>query len=496
MAVEYDTKDPIVKTDGSTSDSNRNLCNARGWITRDTFLPRMQRITLKVRMSTGKVLSDSAQVLPCALEELGCETTSLDPYAYVRDYPDNCVLSVLRTEEVNMVKQGTKFFIISGPDSKTKFVFELKNNPQKLCGKPTDIYPTNYDSLYVAIISGGFDLRSRRNLGKERNSATQRLQYIPRTENNGFAQLFAYDLKHTSHKTSDEDMYLTMDYEIHMGTKLDYLFFQSSRFFQASEIQLLKNQCEQARTQILTSLMLSLENARLAGYMLTGNRLMFLETDGTLAWFYHCPLVHSPLHTMNQCYDRIPILYEGQIQFVDPITRQTHPAAYIQNCTDRIKNLFQFDMDQEDSWYTLTPGIVHQDRPAVFWPKEVSPIAVHSFPGSQDAGMYTRSEFSSFWDSILISAASQNASKKFSQKLIVFSNNNKNPDSFPYYAPRTDFFVGNMISPGYFKDRFMDTFGPVAFVLEHCGNYSSVFFFIFQTYTRCCGYGKTPLGDN
>ena len=508
LGVEYDTKNPSVITDGSTSDDNRNHCTSRGWITRDTFLPHTQRTTLKVRMSTGKVLSDSAQVLPCALEELGCETTSLDPYAYIWDYPDNCVLSVLRTEKFSMVKQGTKYYIISGPDSTTKIVFEVKNNPQKHCGKPTDIYPTNYDSLYVAIISGGFDLRSGRNLGKERNGATQLLQYISPTENNGFAQLYAYDPKHTSQETSDEDKYLNMDYEMHMGTKLDYLFFQSSQLLQASEIQLLKNQCEQERLQIPTILMLSLENPRLAGYMLTGNRSMFLETDGSLAWLYHCPLVHSPLHTKNQCYDRIPILYEGQIQFVDPITRQTHPAANIQNCTDRIKNLFQFDMDQEDSWYTLTPVIVHQDRPAVFGPKDVSPVAVHSFPGSQDAGMYTRIELSNFWDSILINAASENA-LKFSQKLIVFSNNNKDPDSFPYYAPRTDFFVDNMILPGYFKDRFMDTFGPVAYVLEHCGIYFSVFLFfkliidvvvmiirhleITKMTGSSLGFGKTPL---
>ena len=164
LAGEYDTKDPIVNTDGSTSDSNRNHCNVRGWITRDTFLPHMQQLTLKVRMSTGKVLSDSAQVLPCALEKLGCETTSLDPYAYIWDCPDNCVLSVLPTEDVNMVKQGAMYYIIRGPDSTTKFVFEVKNSPQKHCGKPTDIYATNYDSLYVAIISGGFDLRSERNL--------------------------------------------------------------------------------------------------------------------------------------------------------------------------------------------------------------------------------------------------------------------------------------------------------------------------------------------
>ena len=212
----------------------------------------MQRTPLKVRMSTGKVLSNSTQVLPCALEELGCETTSLGPYAYIWDYPDICVLSVLRTEKINMVKHGTKYYIISGPDSTTNFVFQVKNNPQKHCGKPTDNYPTIYDSFYIAIISEGLDLRSTRNHDEERNGATQLLQYMAPTENNRFAQLYAYDPKHTSHKTSDEDMYLNMDYEMHMGTKLDYLFFQRSRLLQASEIHFLKNLYEQERTQILT----------------------------------------------------------------------------------------------------------------------------------------------------------------------------------------------------------------------------------------------------
>ena len=160
---------------------------------------------------------------------------------------------------------------------------------------------------------------------------------------------------------------------MHVGIKLDYLFFQSSRSIQASDIQVLKNQCEQQRTQIVTILMLSLENPRLAGYMLTGNLSVCLKTDGSLAWLYHCPIVHSPLHTMNQCYERIPIPYEGQIQFVDPITRQTHPVGSLLNCTDRINNLLQFDMDQEDSWYTLTPGIVNLERPAVLGRKDVSP---------------------------------------------------------------------------------------------------------------------------
>ena len=84
------------------------------------------------------------------------------------------------------------------------------------------------------------------------------------------------------------------------------------------------------------------------------------------------------------------------------------------------KKLLQFDKDQEDSWYTLTLGMVQQDRPAVFGPKDVSPVAVLSFPGSQDAAMYTRSELSNFWDSILISAASRKDLKKFSQSSLSF----------------------------------------------------------------------------
>ena len=56
-----------------------------------------------------------------------------------------------------------------------------------------------------------------------------------------------------------------------------------------SEMTLLQNQCELERTQILTIMMLALQNTRLAGYMLTGNRSMFLDTDEAVGWLYQCP---------------------------------------------------------------------------------------------------------------------------------------------------------------------------------------------------------------
>ena len=206
--------------------------------------------TLKVTIKNGKVLSDMGLILPCALEELGCETTSLDPYAYIWDYPDNCVLSILRTEDVNMVKQDRKYYVSSGKDSTSKFVFEVKNNPQKHCGKPTLIYPTNYDSLYMARLSERFDMETGRNLGREMNGATKIFQFSGPRERNDFGRLCAHNpqLEGTQLQQAGRlDSYLNMDYAMHLGTWIYYLFFQSSRLLQATEIQLLQNQCEQER---------------------------------------------------------------------------------------------------------------------------------------------------------------------------------------------------------------------------------------------------------
>ena len=68
-----------------------------------------------------------------------------------------------------MVKQGKKYYVISGADSSSKFVFEINNNPQKCCEKPRSFYPTNYDSLYMDRLSEGFDMDTGRNLGRDQN---------------------------------------------------------------------------------------------------------------------------------------------------------------------------------------------------------------------------------------------------------------------------------------------------------------------------------------
>ena len=311
------------------------------------------------------------------------------------------------------------------------------------------------------------------------SGGTQHLQYYqPSVSSDGRLFVHEPESPHTDNPNPETDHYLNLDYELHQGTKLDYLFLESSEMLEGSQIQLLKKLCEQERTQFLTILMLSMENPRLAGYMLTGNRSMFLSTDGSLAWLYRCPLMRSPPHVMNQCYDKIPIFYKNSIFFVDPIARQTYPDAQVQNCSDRIKNLFQFVVEDENSWFTITPSLEHRKRPAVFGPKEVTPVSRRAFGVAKDAEIYTRAQLFEFWDKILISVALRKALQKFSPKFIVPNTAIHGPEKNSYYAPRTDFYVDNMISPSYFNNQFMDTFGSVAYVWEFCGIYFSCFLFI------------------
>ena len=138
------------------------------------------------------------------------------------------------------------------------------------------------------------------------------------------------------------------------------------------------------RTQILTILMLSIENPRPAGYMLTGNRSMFLSANGSLAWLYDCHLMRSTPHVKKQCYNKISILYKNAIFFVDLIIRQIYPDAQVRNCSDWIKSLFQFEMEDEKSCFTNTPTLEHRKRPAVFEPKDVTLVSRGAFGGAGD----------------------------------------------------------------------------------------------------------------
>ena len=159
------------------------------------------------------------------------------------------------------------------------------NKTQSLCGHPRIVYPTSYDSLFIAY-TDGFNMdtgiqvkptpetRTITNAGQPNSTFLTTSEYLPSL------------------------IFLTsqIDYEAHIGTKLKYILFKSFYMLRTAELALLQNQCEVERSSLLNTLMLSFESPRLAGYILTQNRSMFLETNGNVAG---STIVRNFIHLCN-----------------------------------------------------------------------------------------------------------------------------------------------------------------------------------------------------
>ena len=50
-----------------------------------------------------------------------------------------------------------------------------------------------------------------------------------------------------------------IDYELHLGTKLDYIMYFNTKQLRHSEMTLLQNQCKLERTEMLTISMLAMQ---------------------------------------------------------------------------------------------------------------------------------------------------------------------------------------------------------------------------------------------
>ena len=64
-------------------------------------------------------------------------------------------------------------------------------------------------------------------------------------------------------------------------------------------------------------------------------------------------------------------------------------------------------MEDEKSWFFITPTLEHRKRLAVFGPEDVTPVSRTAFGGAGDAETYTPTQLSEFWDSFFLSALLQ-----------------------------------------------------------------------------------------
>ena len=112
---------------------------------------------------------------------------------------------------------------------------------------------------------------------------------------------------------------LNMKMDLYMSNIYSRISIQAIEF--CSQI------CEQTRNLRQLTLTQVQKNTPLLGYILTGDRSIFVKQKGVnVMKMYKCAKKSSPLYVPQtcECYDKIPILYKNRIQYVHQLTRQTY----------------------------------------------------------------------------------------------------------------------------------------------------------------------------
>ena len=223
------------------------------------------------------------------------------------------------------------------PNNPSLSRFEVYPTTQTFCGKPDPLYSTQNSDLFVTY-TDGFNRHTR-----QPNPHSMIDEYI-----SGKIVLDNSNNKFVFLALNVSNNFATSDYDAHIKTKIDYTISHVFRSMTVQELNTLHTICELERNQLLAILAMSVQNAQLAGFLLTGNRINFLYVGGSTAWLYDCPHFLSPLYKADRCFDRIPIHFKDTLLYVDPITRQTYDYATPITCDNNPRKIIELDPDSDD----------------------------------------------------------------------------------------------------------------------------------------------------
>ena len=110
-----------------------------------------------------------------------------------------------------------------------------------------------------------------------------------------------------------------MQMDLYMSKIYSQLSLQAIEFY--------SKLCEQTRNVRQLALTQVHKDTPLLGCILTGDRSIFVQEEGiNVMQMYRCAKKVSKLRVPDDktCYDKIPILYKGVVQYVHQLTRKTY----------------------------------------------------------------------------------------------------------------------------------------------------------------------------
>ena len=109
---------------------------------------------------------------------------------------------------------------------------------------------------------------------------------------------------------------------------------------------------------------------------------------------------------LDKCYDRIPIIFIRSLIFLDPINRETFDFAPEIPCLGHYTNVFQIDLEKDNSWYQHLLHPMPFIKPLLFKPTELGHNTQFSVFETKRARMYTPKQSKNSWDIVIHASAS------------------------------------------------------------------------------------------
>ena len=144
-------------------------------------------------------------------------------------------------------------------------------------------------------------------------------------------------------------------------------------------------------------------------------------------------------------------------------------------------NVFQLDLQNDNSWYHLLPDPLLFNEPLLLKPTELGPITQFPTFDTRRAGMYTPKQMKNFWDNIIPASASNTALKKLTRTILTQGNTvrSSDPGNIERLLSLDDrFLMDHLLTPSLFVDKFKETFGLLGYYFNVWETFSACFLWV------------------
>jgi len=367
-----------------------------------------------------------------------------------------------------MVKWEHRYFIISNQSEieELGYKFEVMPGKMSMCmGMQTMVYATNHDTLFISIETGGFNLHTGD---------------IEQYNNEPLVKFEMFQKGHITTLTQGgaTSVNVFIDSALNSDIKDAYLIHKINMYIRQHEISILQRVCENERLLLLNILQVARIDPSTAGFLLTGNRSNFLETDGALAWLYSCSKRRSPYKETITCYDHIPVWYGGKTEFISTVTRKLiDPILVLEvDCAVAKDFVYQFVMDDPTSWYKLLPFPASTKAPEQFQTKKLArQTKYHAFDWKK-TGVYNEDDIKRFIARISTGEHQAGLLKQMVHNIGMSMEQHKQTGrSYWGEGKSRVMYVDYLISPNYRKQQFLGTFGKIPYYMQVIGSYFAFF---------------------